>query len=186
MKLLIILGNASVGKMTVGQELTKITDLRLFHNHVMIEPVLEIFGKFDISITEKLRDVVFREFIKSDLYGMIFTYMWVFDKETEWAGKRQIDSICEIFKQVNAEIYCVELVASQEARLRRNISENRLHHKASKRNIEQSNQWLIDDDKSYRCESLDGEIPFENYLKIDNTNISPDEVAKMIKQKFSL
>jgi len=186
MKLLIILGNASVGKMTVGQELAKITDFRLFHNHVMIEPVLEVFGKFDISITEKLRDVVFREFIKSDLYGMIFTYMWVFDKETEWAGKRQIDNICEIFKQVNAEIYCVELVASQEARLQRNITANRLHHKASKRNIERSNQYLISDDNEYRCESLDGEIPFENYLKIDNTDISPDEVAKMIKQEFSL
>ena len=186
MKLLIILGNASVGKMTVGQELAKITDLRLFHNHVMIEPVLEVFGKFDINITEKLRDVVFREFVKSDLYGMIFTYMWVFDKETEWAGKRQIDSICEIFKQVNAEIYCVELVATQEARLQRNISENRLFHKASKRDVERSNQYLINDDNEYRCESLDGEIPFENYLRIDNTNISADEVAEIIKETFLL
>ncbi len=33
MKLVFILGNAAVGKMTVGQELMKITDLRLFHNH---------------------------------------------------------------------------------------------------------------------------------------------------------
>ena len=44
MKLVIIIGNAAVGKMTVGQELAKITGLRLFHNHMMIEPVLEIFG----------------------------------------------------------------------------------------------------------------------------------------------
>ena len=33
MKLLFLFGNAAVGKMTVGQELMKITDLRLFHNH---------------------------------------------------------------------------------------------------------------------------------------------------------
>lgn len=32
--------------MTVGQELMKITDLRLFHNHMTIEPVLEIFGGY--------------------------------------------------------------------------------------------------------------------------------------------
>lgn len=31
--LVIILGPHAVGKMTVGQELAKITDLRLFHNH---------------------------------------------------------------------------------------------------------------------------------------------------------
>ena len=43
MKLVILIGNCAVGKMTVGQELAKRTNLRLFHNHMMIEPVLEIF-----------------------------------------------------------------------------------------------------------------------------------------------
>ena len=38
MKLLFLIGNASVSKMTVGQKLMKITDLRLFHNHMTIEP----------------------------------------------------------------------------------------------------------------------------------------------------
>ena len=32
MKLVFLFGDAAVGKMTVGQELTKITDLKLFHN----------------------------------------------------------------------------------------------------------------------------------------------------------
>ena len=44
MKLVFLIGDAAVGKMTVGQELMKITDLRLFHNHMTIEPVLEILG----------------------------------------------------------------------------------------------------------------------------------------------
>ncbi len=47
MKLLFMIGNAAVGKMTVGQELMKITGLRLFHNHMTIEPVIEIFGQFN-------------------------------------------------------------------------------------------------------------------------------------------
>lgn len=46
MKLLFLIGNAAAGKMTVGQELMKITDLRLFHNHMSIEPVIEIFGYY--------------------------------------------------------------------------------------------------------------------------------------------
>ena len=29
-------------------------------------------------------------------------------------------------------------------------------------------------------------IPFENYIKIDNSNLSPDVVAKMIQEKFNL
>ena len=34
---------------------------------------------------------------------------------------------------------------------------------------------------------FDGEkLPFENYIKIDNTNLEPAEVAKMIQERFSL
>jgi hypothetical protein len=55
----------------------------------------------------------------------------------------------------------------------------------SKRNIEESNQRLIDDDKRYRA-SKDGQIIIENYIKIDNSDLSPDVVAQMIKERFSL
>lgn len=82
MKLVFLIGNGAVGKMTVGQELMKLTGLRLFHNHI-----------------------------------------------------------------------------------RNNI----LAH-----------------DQKYRLESYDGEIPYENYIKIDNTNLEPAEAARMIQERFSL
>ncbi len=75
-----MIGNAAVGKMTVGQELAKITGLRLFHNHMTVEPVLEIFGEFNSETIKRFRQVVFEEFAKANNYGMIFTYMWAFDQ----------------------------------------------------------------------------------------------------------
>ena len=57
MKLVIIIGDAAVGKMTVGQELMKLTGLRLFHNHMAIELVIDVFGYYDPSIIVKLREV---------------------------------------------------------------------------------------------------------------------------------
>ena len=45
---------------------------------------------------------------------------------------------------------------------------------------------MINDDKNHRLESMDGEIPFENYMKIDNTNLAPDVAAQMIKNRFDL
>ena len=84
MKVLFLFGNAAVGKMTVGQELMKITGLRLCHNHMTIEPVIEIFGKYDGHITARLREVIFEEFAKSDNYGIIFTYMWAFEAQEDW------------------------------------------------------------------------------------------------------
>lgn len=39
MKLVIITGPHAVGKMTVGQELERLTGLKLFHNHMTIDIV---------------------------------------------------------------------------------------------------------------------------------------------------
>ena len=65
MKLVFLIGNAAVGKMIVGQELMKITELRLFHNHMTIVPVLEIFGTFNSKAIYRLREVIFEEFASS-------------------------------------------------------------------------------------------------------------------------
>lgn len=183
MKLLFMIGNSAVGKMTVSQELVKITDLRLFHNHMTIEPVIEIFGSYRRDVVNRLRQVIFEEFAKSDNYGMIFTYMWAFDQQSDWD---YIEHVKSIFQPFDTEYYYVELVASQKVRLERNGTENRLRNKGSKRDLEISNRRLMNDDARYRLESLEGEIPFENYVKIDNSDLSPDVVARMIKEKFVL
>ena len=178
MKLEIIVGSGAVGKMTVGQELMKITNLRLFHNHMMIEPVIDIFGYFHGGVTQKLREIIFEEFLKSDNEGMIFTFLWAFDMPSD---REYIMSVAQKFD----EVYCVELIADKEVRLERNKTENRLKNKASKRDLSASEQRLLNEEK-YRLVSEEGEIPFENYMRIDNTNLAPDAVARMIKEKFCL
>lgn len=183
MKLVFLMGDAAVGKMTVGQELMKMTDLRLFHNHMTIEPVLEIFGSFDGKTILELRDVIFRNFAASQHAGMIFTLMMAFDMQSDWD---YLEHVKNIFAPYGTEFYYVELVAPQAVRLERNRTENRLIHKASKRDLEVSDARLLRDDEDHRCVSLEGEIPFENYLRIENSDKEPAEVARMIKETFCL
>ena len=183
MKLVFILGDAAVGKMTVGQELMKITDLRLFHNHMTIEPTMEIMGRFDGKLGDDMRELIFRHFAASDNYGMIFTYMMDFDMQSEWDYLEHVKSI---FAPYGTEFYYVELIAPQEVRLQRNKTENRLLHKPSKRDIEVSDQRLIRDDANHRCVSYPGEIPFENYLRIENADLPAAEAARRIKDYFQL
>ena len=45
---------------------------------------------------------------------------------------------------------------------------------------------LLEDDKKHRCVSCEGEITFPNYLRIDNTDKSAEDVAKLIKETFQL
>lgn len=181
MKLVLLFGGGAVGKMTVGQELTKITELRLFHNHMSIEPVLEIFGERNKQVVRDFRDSVFRNFAKSDNYGLIFTFIWDFDSKEDWKYNKKIQ---RIFKK--SDIYYVELVSPIEIRLQRNKTENRLKNKASKRDVEVSAKRIEDEQKKHRVESFEGEIKFKNYIKIDNSNLTAEETAKIIKEKFNL
>lgn len=186
MKFILITGPQAVGKMTVGQELVKITDLKLLHNHMTIEVLTKIFDYSRESfrkLNEEFRLQIFKEFAKSNQEGIIFTTTWNFDDKEEW---ERIYKYIQIFKENNAQIYIVELESSLEERLRRNKTENRLENKASKRNLEWSEKDLLKSVEKYRFNSKENEIREENYIKIDNTNITAEVVAKMIKEKILL
>jgi hypothetical protein len=41
-------------------------------------------------------------------------------------------------------------------------------------------------ESKHRLNSMEGEISKRNYMKINNSNLSPDIAAQMIKNKFEL
>ena len=114
---------------------------------------------------------------------MIFTYC--FDFGDNFKEEKEItNKWFSLFEQT----YVIELETTLEERLKRNKTANRLEHKASKRDLEWSEKDLL---KSVTKHKLNsdlgvGEKILENYLRIDNTNLSAQEVAKMIKEKFDL
>ena len=183
MKFVCILGDSAVGKMTVGQELEKITGFSLFHNHMTIELVLDVFKSFHIPAIEALRKTIFEEFTKTDLPGLILTLQLPFDQADEID---YLNDLILFFENKGIESYILELDASLEERLIRNKTENRLNHKASKRDIKTSENRLIKAYENYRFISLPGEIKHKNFLQIDNTNISAEEVAIYTKNYFNL
>ena len=185
--LVIILGPHAVGKMTVGQELANITQLRLFHNHMSIELARKLFAYTEKEwsiLNETIRKTVFELFAKGDFPGLIFTYMCAFDEQSDLD---YLQNMIHLFSSNGANCYVVELCADFEERLIRNKSENRLLHKESKRNLERSEAEMRNTSEKYRLNSYGGEnLPFENYMKIDNTALAPDEVAKMIQTHFAI
>ncbi len=184
MKFIIIFGPQAVGKMTVGHELEKITNLKLFHNHVTLELLTPIFGygnKAVRRLSNLFRKEIFKEAAKSDLEGMIFTYVWALNFKEDW---QYVEETCDIFRSNGGEVYLVELETTLEERIKRNRHPHRLEHKPTKRNVERSEKNLRKSMDKYRLNSKEGEIKEENYIKIDNTSLAPDEVAQMIRDKF--
>jgi hypothetical protein len=186
MKCVIIFGPLAVGKMTVGQELEKITDLKLFHNHMTIEMVLPFFDMKSPSfkrIVKAFRIKMFEEIAKSDLAGVIFTFVWKLDSKNDCDF---IDTIVKIFEQENAIVCYVELDANVAERLNRNTSPNRLKNKPSKSNYEESELELLETDEKHVLNSKENEFNNMNHLRVENTNLSADRVARMIKEEFDL
>ena len=186
MKLVIIFGPHAVGKMTVGQQLADITDLKLFHNHMTIEPITELFRGYPEHfrrLKDLFRQEIFSSFLNTDQYGIIFTYMWAFDAQEDWD---YINGLEQLFLSHGAQVYFVELEADYDIRIQRNKTENRLLHKPSKRSIEYSEQLFRDLEQKYRLNSLPGEIGKEHYLRLNNTEMPPRQAAQLIKSTFGL
>lgn len=186
MKLVIIFGPSAVGKMTVGQELAKLIDLKLFHNHTSIEWVLQFFD-FDEPgfkyLNNLLRTETFKTIAESDLKGLIFTFVWALGLPEE---EEYVDELVKIFEDQGAEVFFVELEASLDNRLKRNKHEHRLLHKPSKRDLKRSEEVFLHFEENYRFNTEEGEFKRPNYLKINNDELSPESVAKKIQAHFNL
>ena len=186
MNFVVIFGPLAVGKMTVGQELEKITDLKLFHNHMTIEVILPYFDMKSPSfkkLVKEFRIKMFEEVAKSDLAGLIFTYVWQLDSISDCDF---INTIVNIFERANATVCYVELEASTEERLKRNISPNRLRYKPSKKDFDASEKELLETDRKHILNSDKGEFRNKNHLKINNTELNAERAAEIIKERFNL
>jgi hypothetical protein len=184
--LVVIFGPSAVGKMTVGHALAERTGLRLFHNHVAIDPVLRFFDfgtpAFHRLVSE-FRTRVFEEVADSDLPGLIFTFVWAFDLDGE---ARFIERTADIFRTRGGAVRFVELVANQSERLRRNETAFRLSEKAPKRDLARSRELLLVQDAKHRLHSTTEFAGRSDYVRFDNTHLPPEEVAERIAAAFGL
>ena len=183
--LVVITGPLAVGKMTVAEALKEKIGYNLMINHDSIEVSDKIFGfatpaqkEFNLLI----RDMAFHTAIKYN-ESLIFTMALHFD------DKEKIKYLGELknkFEKTGGQLYFIELFASLDTRLERNITPNRLEKKKSKQDLEWSRRNLINSHNNHKLNSNDGEYLFENHLKINNENLTPQESAEIIIKEYDL
>lgn len=183
--LVFLTGPPAVGKMTTGREISRLTGFPLFHNHLSIEAILPVFGfghpAFNRLVTTIRQDVL-AEAGRSDLPGLVFTFVWAHDHPKDEAYVRDL---VERFEAGGGRVVFPELWADQATRIVRNRGEDRLAAKPSKRDVEESEKRLIEDDRLHRLSS-DGDFPLEPHLLIDTTGLDAATVARRIVDHFGL
>lgn len=184
MKFVVIFGPPAVGKMTVGRELAELTGLRLFHNHLTIEPLLGLFEFGEpafFRLVDEFRRLIFREVAQSALPGLIFTFVWGLELESD---RIFIEEASEVFRAQGGEVFFVELCAALDERLRRDRTPLRLEHKPSKRDPEAARAHLLEMEAKYKM-NTDGDFFYaENYIKLDNTHLNASAAANKIIAAF--
>lgn len=172
--------------MTVGMEIARRTGLRLFHNHQTIDLVLPFFDFGTppyARLVGEFRRRVLEEVAASDLPGLIFTFVRAFDHATDTA---EVDALARIFRDRAGAVFFLELQATQAERLRRNETSLRLGAKPFKRDLPRSREQLLALDAKYQLNSRGEFDARADYLRIDNTDVSPDAVAERAMAAFGL
>lgn len=180
MRVILLFGPQAVGKMSIGEKISEEIGLPLLHNHVTLDAIWPYIGwnQRTFELSDQLRLDMF-EYISADEehQGLIFTFVWAFDRKEDWDF---VEKIQQIFSDKHQEVYFIELEADLEERLRRNKTENRLLKKPSKRNVEYSENELLFSAKKNRLNSYPNEIKEERYLKMNVTNLSIEESTQKI------
>ena len=186
MKVVFILGPQAVGKMTIGEALSKKMNVPLLFNHMTLDIIHPFigWGPDTFRISQMIRSELFETIAKNDENpGIIMTMLMFFDHQPDWDI---LNSYIKTFEQYNREVCIVELEAQLDERLRRNSTENRLAKKPTKRDLGFSKKELLHANEKHRLNSNPEEVAHLNYFKIDVTTLTPEEVCEKIVSHFGL
>ena len=181
-RLVVILGPAAVGKMTVGQELARQTGFALLYNHMVVDLVTAFvpfgsppFHRLARNFTDQLLDTAAEE-----CRGLVLTHGLLMDNE---GTRTNLDGFAEPFLRRGGDVSFVELTAPLDVRLQRNETENRRKHKQ----LDWATPERLREMEGWGAWNSQGDFPYpDRHLVVDNTILTPAAVARLIRERFSL
>lgn len=176
MKLIYLYGPPAAWKLTVANELSILLDLKVFHNHLtvdLIKPYFEFWSKTFFELSSSLRLKIFEAAAKEKISGLIFTSCYSYPEDNQLVKK-----IIKSIEKHGWEVLFVHLFSNVETLKKRVREDSRKQYGKIK-----TEEWL---QNSLTKWDMFTAIPFVESMQIDNTNLSPNEVAHMIKKHYKL
>lgn len=174
MNLIVIYGPPAVGKLTVAKAVVQKNYYKLFHNHLAVDLVESVFpfGTKQFSdLNARIKLIMIEEAAKNNV-DLVFTL--VYGVET-LAGTREDDFVKDIIKAAEnhqGSVYFIKLTCSKNEQISRLSDESRKRYKKMTDPV-----VLAEVEKAVK---LDEKIAFVESLIIDNTSLSPEEVADKV------
>ncbi len=172
MQLIFLHGAPAVGKLTVARELAKLTDARLFHNHLTVDLCSSLFpfgSEPFINLREQIWLAAFAEAARNDV-SLIFTF-----NPERTVRERFVQDARDAVESAGGRIVFVELTCAG-AELERRMEDPSRKEFGKLASVE-----------LYRSLRDDGAFNFSRLpegLTLDTTNQSPEATAKAIAEKI--
>jgi broad-specificity NMP kinase len=173
MKLIYVYGPPASGKLTIANELSKITGFKIFDNHKVIDLFSEIADINKNSFWDSANEIklkIIEECAKQRIKGIIFTMVYTKNPKNHLFPEK----INSIVKKNKGKVYFVRLKCNRAGIRKRVIKESRKKFKKF--------HTIKELENFTRKYDVHGKLNFENQIEIDNTNKSAKEVAKEIKE----
>jgi hypothetical protein len=176
MKLIFIYGLPASGKLTVAQELATMTGLKLFHNHVVVDLLLDVFefgSPSFVELREKIWIDTFTQACRSQLPGLIFTFAPEATVRPDF-----IANTVTAVANAGGEIDFIELACPLSEIKHRIASPSRFQHKKL------TSLQLFEELQA--AGSLDTSYMPKPKLSVDTSRFSAVEAAEQIIQALAL
>jgi broad-specificity NMP kinase len=170
MQLIFIYGDPGTGKLTVARELQKLTGFKLFHNHLTVDLASSLYGYDNpdyFDYVRSLRLEAFERAAKANI-SLIFTFWY------SSISQPSVEKYKHAIESQSGKVLFVRLHCRPEILKERVVS-------ASRQN------WKISSVADLRSalENMGDVIP-DTHLEIENSELSPEVVAREIVEKLEL
>lgn len=175
MNVLLIYGPPAVGKLTVASEVVKRTDMRLLDNHATVNAVAPIFGfehEAYYRLIRGMRQAILREAAAASI-DLVLTMVY---------NRARRESSLALVDDVVAETggrLCLLRLTCERAVLDRRVTNNDRRLKQSIHTVQELARYMAERDPDHA-------IPGRQSLEIDNTHLSPEQVAETAIAHFGL
>lgn len=175
MKLVVLYGPPAVGKLTVAREVSRLTGMKLFHNHLSWNVVTSVFewrSEPFMRVLPEIRRLMFREAAIANI-DLLFTF--VYSASAGHIARSYFEAV-----EAHGGTVCLVRLTAPRAVLEQHVANDSRREVGKMATVEELHRYFE------KVPDVDQPIPARPSLELDTAALGPAEAARAIVAHYQL